>query len=164
MTKIVSDLLDASRAMRGSVELAPKVLEIVELLANAVDLASPFIEERRHELAIDVPNHGLAVHVDPERMAQVFGNVLHNAAKFTPHGGMIRLRAVGAGDGVEVTVEDNGRGIPPEMIEGIFDLFAQGSVEKAQSGGLGIGLAVRAICCALTQVTHPGSQRRRGTR
>ena len=73
MTKIVTDLLDASRAMRENVELAPKVMEIGEVLASAVDLASPFIEERRHELTIEAPDRGMPVNVDPERMAQVFG-------------------------------------------------------------------------------------------
>ncbi|MDP9149797.1 MAG: PAS domain-containing sensor histidine kinase, partial [Myxococcota bacterium] len=142
MSKIVTDLLDASRAMRDDVDLAPRVLEVGELLASAVDLSSPFIEERRHELVIDVPDRGLPVRADPERMAQVFGNVLHNAAKYTPHGGTIRLRAASRGDEVQVTVEDTGQGISPEMLERIFDLFAQGDAGRHDGGGLGIGLAV----------------------
>jgi PAS domain S-box-containing protein len=142
MSKIVTDLLDASRAMRENVDLAPRVMELGELLASAVNLASPFIEERRHELVIDVPDRGMSVSVDPERMAQVFGNVLHNAAKYTPPGGTIRLQAASRGDEVEVTIEDTGQGIPPEMIDGVFDLFAQGDAGRNQGGGLGIGLAV----------------------
>jgi PAS domain S-box-containing protein len=142
MTKIVTDLLDASRAMRENVELAPKVMEVGEVLASAVDLASPFIEERRHALTIEVPDRGMPVSADPERMAQVFGNLLHNAAKYTPPGGRIRLRVASRGDEIEVTVEDSGQGIPPEMIEGVFDLFAQAEAGREQGGGLGIGLAV----------------------
>lgn len=142
MSKIVSDLLDASRAMRDNVQIAPNVVEVGELLAAAVDLAGPFLEERRHDLVIDVPVRGLLVEADPERMAQVFGNVLHNAAKYTPHGGRIRLCATSRGTEVEVSVEDNGQGIAPEMLEGIFGLFSQGEAGRAQSGGLGIGLAV----------------------
>jgi PAS domain S-box-containing protein len=142
VTKIVTDLLDASRAMRENVELTPKVMEIGELLASAVDLASPFIEERRHELTIEAPDRGMPVHADPERMAQVFGNLLHNAAKYTGPGGTIRLRVASRGDDVEVTVEDNGQGIRPEMLDGVFELFAQADAGRSQGGGLGIGLAV----------------------
>lgn len=142
MSKIVSDLLDASRAMRDDVQLSTKVVEIGELLAGAVDLASPFIEQGRHELVIDVPVRGMRVDADPERMAQVFGNVLHNAAKYTPHGGRIQLSATDLGSSVEVAVEDNGRGISPAMLDGVFELFSQGDAGREQGSGLGIGLAV----------------------
>jgi PAS domain S-box-containing protein len=142
MSKIVSDLLDASRAMRDNVQLETKVVEVGELLAAAVDLAGPFIEQGRHELVIDVPTRGLPVDADPERMAQVFGNVLHNAAKYTPKGGRIRIYAARRDDTVEVVVEDNGRGIAPEMLERIFDLFSQADAGREQGCGLGIGLAV----------------------
>jgi PAS domain S-box-containing protein len=143
MSKIVADLLDASRAMRDKVELSPTLMEIGEVLANAVDLASPLIEERDHELIIDVPSRGLPVNVDPERMAQVFGNILNNTAKYTPKEGTIRLRATHQGDEVEVTVEDNGQGIAPQLIGRIFNLFTQGSQGlERKGGGLGIGLAV----------------------
>jgi PAS domain S-box-containing protein len=143
MTKIVADLLDASRAMRDKVDLSLQVMEIGEVLANAVDLASPLLGERRHELEVEVPSRGLTVNVDPDRMAQVFGNVLNNAAKYTPSGGKIRLRAARIERQIEVTIEDNGQGIAPQMLERIFDLFAQAdqTLERA-NGGLGIGLAV----------------------
>jgi PAS domain S-box-containing protein len=142
MSKIVSDLLDASRAMRDNVQLATKVVEIGELLAAAVDLACPFIEQGRHELVIEVPVRGLPVDADPERMAQVFGNLLHNAAKYTPQGGRIRLCAVSRDNDVEVSVEDNGRGIAADMLDAVFELFSQTDAGREQGGGLGIGLAV----------------------
>lgn len=142
MSKIVADLLHASRAMRDDVQLTTRVVEIGELLAGAVDLASPFIEEGRHELIIDVPIAGLPVDADPERMAQVFGNVLHNAAKYTPHGGRIRLSAVKRDTRVEVSVEDNGRGLSPDVLDGVFELFTQAEAGREQGSGLGIGLAV----------------------
>jgi PAS domain S-box-containing protein len=143
MTTIVSDLLDASHAMRDKVELSLQVLEIGAVLADAVDLASPLIEARHHELVIEVPGRGLLVNVDTSRMAQVFGNVLNNAAKYTPPGGTIRVRATRRGDQVEVVIEDNGQGIAPRMRDQIFDLFTQGDhgLER-DGGGLGIGLAI----------------------
>jgi PAS domain S-box-containing protein len=142
MTKIVADLLDASRAMRDKVDLSLQAMEIGEVLANAIDLASPLLEERHHELDVEVPSRGLTVNVDPDRMAQVFGNVLNNAAKYTPSRGRIQLRAARFGQQIEVTVQDNGQGIPPQMLERIFDLFAQadqtpnGRTEVSASGSL----------------------------
>jgi PAS domain S-box-containing protein len=143
MTRIVDDLLDASRAMRDRVQLSLETIEIGKVLANALDLAAPLIEERRQELFVDVPQHGHLVRVDPERMAQVFGNVLNNAAKYTPSGGMIKLGAERRGDDIEVIIQDNGQGIAAEMLERVFDLFAQADPGLARTaGGLGIGLAV----------------------
>jgi PAS domain S-box-containing protein len=143
MTRIVDDLLDASRAMREKVQLALEPIEIGKVLANAVDLAAPLLEERGHALCVEVPQAGHLVSVDPERMAQVFGNVLNNAAKYTPNGGAIRLSAARCGEDVEVTVQDNGQGMAPEMLDRVFDLFAQVDPGLARTaGGLGIGLAV----------------------
>jgi PAS domain S-box-containing protein len=143
MTTIVSDLLDASHAMRDKIELSLEVMEIGAVLADAFDLASPLIEARHHELVIEVPERGLSVNVDTSRMAQVFGNVLNNAAKYTAPGGLIKVRATRHGDHVEVVVEDNGQGIAPRMRDQIFDLFTQGSQGlEREGGGLGIGLAI----------------------
>jgi CheY-like chemotaxis protein len=143
MTRIVDDLLDASRAMRDTVQLSLETIEIGKVLANAIDLAAPLLEERRQELSVDVPPRGHLVSVDPERMAQVFGNVLNNAAKYTPNGGTIKLSAGRRGEHIEVIVQDNGQGIAPEMLERVFELFAQADPGLARTvGGLGIGLAV----------------------
>ena len=128
MTKIVRDLLDASRAMRENVELSLAPMEIGEVLANAIELASPFIEEGQHQLVVDVPARGLVVNVDPDRMAQVFGNVLHNAAKYT------RRRAGRSGSerrtgGTKVgrsSSRTTDRASHPRRSDGIFGLFAQG--------------------------------------
>jgi CheY-like chemotaxis protein len=143
MTTIVSDLLDASRAMRDKIELSLQVMEIGAVLADAFDLAAPLIEARHHELVIEVPDRGLLVNADPARMAQVFGNVLNNAAKYTPLGGTIRVHATRRGDHIEVIVADNGQGIAPPMRDRIFDLFTQGDQGlEREGGGLGIGLAI----------------------
>jgi PAS domain S-box-containing protein len=143
LTRLVEDLLDASRALRDKVHLAPRVMEISEVLASAVEVASPAIEGKHHRLRVDVPTTGLLVEVDPERMTQIFGNLVNNAAKFTDSGGEICLRAVATDETVNVIVEDTGVGIAPEFLPRVFELFAQGGQQvERQHGGLGIGLAI----------------------
>ena len=143
MVRLVDDLLDVSRVTRDTLQLSRKVLEIGDVIQNAVDVASALVQEKRHRLLVDVPASGMLVHADPERLAQVFGNLLNNAAKYTEPGGEIRVQAVAREDIVEVTVKDTGLGIAPELMPRLFDLFAQGAqgIER-QLGGLGIGLAI----------------------
>jgi PAS domain S-box-containing protein len=143
MTKIVADLLNASSAMRDGVDLCLKTVEVGEIVASAVDLAAPLVARGQHQLVVDVPPKDLAVNVDSERMAQVLGNILNNAAKYTPSGGTIRVKALGDARSVTVRIEDNGQGIKPQLLERVFDLFVQGEqgIERP-AGGLGIGLAV----------------------
>jgi PAS domain S-box-containing protein len=143
MTRLLDDLLDASRALRNKVSFIPKTIELGQVLANAIELAHPLVEQRSHDLIVDVPDRGLLVEVDPERMAQVFGNILNNAAKYTPEGGKIRLSATATERQVSVSVEDTGQGIARDMLGRVFDLFVQGEGGAERSGGgLGIGLAV----------------------
>jgi PAS domain S-box-containing protein len=143
MSKIVADLLHASSAMRDDVALCLKTVRIAEVVASAVDLATPLVARGQHKLVVEVPSEGLEVHVDSERMAQVLGNVLNNAAKYTPPGGTIRVEASGDESSVILRVEDNGQGMKPELLARVFDLFAQGDqgIERP-AGGLGVGLAV----------------------
>jgi PAS domain S-box-containing protein len=143
MTRLVDDILNAARFLRDDVPLVRKVTEIGDILANAVDVAAPLLEEKRHRLEIQVPSGGLLVDADPERMTQVFGNMLNNAAKYTDNGGVIRISASSTGDGVTVTIEDNGMGISSDLLPRVFDLFTQAEqgIDR-RPGGLGIGLAV----------------------
>jgi PAS domain S-box-containing protein len=143
MMRLLEDLLDVSRVLRDKVDLSPQTIEIAEVVANAVDVASPLIDRKQHHLVLDVATSGLAVDVDPVRMAQVFGNLLTNAAKYTDRGGEIRV-AAGTYDGVvRVAIEDNGVGIEPDLMPRLFELFSQGKqgIDR-QLGGLGIGLAI----------------------
>jgi PAS domain S-box-containing protein len=143
MMRLLDDLLDLSRTLRDKVHLKPSVMEIGEVLANAIDIASPLIEQRRHHLRLEVPAAPLLVDVDLARMTQVFANLLNNAAKYTEQGGEIRVRAVGYDDEVDVIIEDTGIGIPAELMPRLFELFTQGKNGlDRQLGGLGIGLAV----------------------
>jgi PAS domain S-box-containing protein len=143
MTRLVDDILDASRFLRDEVPLAMKVTEVGNVLANAVDVAAPLLEQKRHKLEIDVPKGGLLVDVDAERMTQVFGNILNNAAKYTDKGGTISISARSEVDKVVVTVEDSGIGISSQLLPKVFELFTQAEqgIDRSQ-GGLGIGLAV----------------------
>ena len=143
MMRLLDDLLDVSRILRDKVTLSKKVLEVGEVLANAVEVAAPLIEQKKHRLRLDIPAEALLVEVDPERMTQVFANLLNNAAKYTEVGGEIRVRAEGKDDEVDVTIEDTGVGIAPDTLPQLFELFTQaGPVEGRYLGGFGIGLAV----------------------
>ncbi|HEY5946473.1 MAG TPA: MEDS domain-containing protein [Kofleriaceae bacterium] len=143
MIRLVDDLLDVSRITRGKVDLRRKPTEIAEVIAQAVELASPAMEERAHRLTIDVPSNGLVVHADPARLGQVIGNLLTNAAKYTPHGGAIHVAARTVDSTVTISVRDSGIGIDPKLLPQVFDLFVQGrqGIDRA-AGGLGLGLAI----------------------
>ena len=142
VVSLVDDLLDVSRITRGKVQLRRERLDLAEIVAKAIEMTSPAIEERRHMLRVDVPR-GLPVNGDAARLAQVAANLLTNAAKYTDPGGTIVVAAEEDGPDVVLTVTDSGRGIDPDMLPRIFDLFSQERQEIARSeGGLGLGLAI----------------------
>lgn len=143
LSALVDDLLDVSRITRGKVELRRQDLELHTVVTHAVETVTPLITERRQHLMVDVPEQGLMVHGDARRLAQVVGNLLTNAAKYTPAEGEIRVRAACVGAQVELTVSDNGQGLSAELLPRIFDAFVQGprGLER-QEGGLGLGLAL----------------------
>jgi signal transduction histidine kinase len=143
MIRLVDDLLDVSRITRGKVDLRRRPVEISEIVAQAVELASPAMEERAHRLTLDVPSSGMVVHADPARLAQVLANLLTNAAKYTPHGGSILVGVRTNDNMVQIGVRDSGIGIDPKLLPHVFDLFVQGrqGIDRA-AGGLGLGLAI----------------------
>ncbi len=143
LVRLVDDLLDVSRVTRGKVALQREPLEVAEVVGQAVEMASPLLEQHGHRLELDVPAHGLGVTGDRVRLAQVVSNLLNNAARYTPPGGHVAVRAAREGDEVVLSVRDDGRGMPPELLPRVFDLFVQGArTPDRQEGGLGIGLAV----------------------
>lgn len=143
MARLLDDLLDASRINSGKVTLQKKSISLGEVLTQAVEVCRPFLEKRRQRLNIDVNNADVSIDADLLRLSQVFSNLLINASKFTQEEGQITLCAEVSGDAVKVSVQDNGKGIEPELQPHIFDLFVQGPRELDRSeGGLGIGLAV----------------------
>jgi PAS domain S-box-containing protein len=140
---LVDDLLDISRVTRGRIELKRTINDMSAMLAKAVEQASLLMEQRSHELHVDVEPE-LACDCDPVRIAQVIANLLTNAARYTDVGGHIWLRAWRSEAGtVAVSVRDNGRGIAADTLPRVFELFFQGErgVDRAE-GGLGIGLAL----------------------
>jgi PAS domain S-box-containing protein len=153
MTRLVDDLLDVSRITRGKIDLNREPLVLASLIARAVEVTSPVLETRTHQLTIDVPE-GLHVFGDAIRLTQVFSNLMINAAKYTPPHGRIEVSAHGDDQHVIVAVKDNGMGIPPELMPTMFEPFVQGArtVERAK-GGLGLGLA---LVKSLTQL-HDGT-------
>lgn len=150
LTRLVDDLLDVSRITGGKIQLSRQVLEIGTVLTKAIETVSPLLEHRSQRLALDVPRTGLLIDADATRLAQVFQNLLTNAAKYSDPGSMISVRARADADRVIVEVQDRGLGIAPELMPRLFDLFVQGerTIERSQ-GGLGIGLTIAKRLCEL---------------
>lgn len=143
LVRLVDDLLDVSRITRGKIQLRPTQVNIADIVLAAVETSRPLIESHAHDLAITLPNKPIMVRADGARLAQVFANLLNNAAKYTPDGGHLSLQVEREGDAVVVAVRDTGAGIPREMLAKVFDLFTQvdHSLDRSH-GGLGIGLTL----------------------
>jgi signal transduction histidine kinase len=143
LTRLVDDLLDVSRIARGDVQLSLDPTSLTDIVATAVETARPLIELRGHQLAVTGLDEPLAVRGDPLRLSQVVTNLLINAAKYTPPGGHISVGCRLEGNVAAIRVRDDGIGIAPELLPGMFELFAQGAPGSAASmGGMGVGLAV----------------------
>jgi signal transduction histidine kinase/CheY-like chemotaxis protein len=142
MARLVDDLLDVSRLRRGAIELRRERFDLSEAVANAAEMTAPLLEEKQHHLSIDVPA-GLVVDGDRTRLAQVFANLLSNAAKYTEPKGQIAVRARVDDGMIRIACTDNGVGMPATLVPHVFDLFVQGarSMDRRE-GGLGLGLAV----------------------
>ncbi len=143
MVRLVDDLLDVSRITTGKLSLQSESVALQTVVQSALDAATPFIESRRLELSVSLPDEPVQIWADATRLAQVFLNLLHNAAKFTEPGGRLGFAAITRGKILEVTVTDTGIGIPAEKLPLIFDMFAQldRSLER-QHAGLGVGLSL----------------------
>jgi signal transduction histidine kinase/ActR/RegA family two-component response regulator len=141
MRKLVDDLLDVSRVTRGLVTLERAPVDLRDAIGAAVDQLQPQLEARGHVLDVRLPDHPLVVDGDAARLVQVFGNLLHNACKYTPDGGHIRITASESPGGVTVQVQDDGCGIEPEFMPEMFELFSQSPrLPDRSAGGLGLGL------------------------
>ena len=153
VVRLVDDLLEVSRIARGKVSLDREMVDLGETIARAIELASPLLEQRMHHLTVDVDT-ALTMDGDKMRLAQVFANLLTNAAKYTPAGGSITVSAKRMGDSLRVAVRDTGIGMRREMLPVVFDLFVQGRQGLDRSeGGLGLGLSIVKSLVALHQGT-----------
>jgi PAS domain S-box-containing protein len=143
LVRLVDDLMDVSRISRGKIELRNEPIELSTIIKSAVETSRPHIVSMQHALTIQLPETPVIVEGDATRLAQVFSNILNNASKYTDRGGKIALSVMTRSGNVEVTIKDNGIGVPAEKLAGLFEMFSQveDSLSRSQ-GGLGIGLAL----------------------
>ncbi len=143
MARLIDDLMDVSRINQGKVELKREKVELAKIVQGAIETSRPLIESMGHELTVTLPPGPVIVDADPTRLAQVFLNLLNNAAKYSERGGRIDLRATVQGSDVVVSVTDTGIGIAADKLPALFEMFSQveGALSRSQ-GGLGVGLSL----------------------
>jgi signal transduction histidine kinase len=143
LVRLVDDLLDVSRINQGKITLRREPAELSAFVGTALETVQPIMEARGHTLHVNLPQESITLHGDSVRLAQIVGNLLHNAAKFTPVGGQVWLTALMDGDTLVLRVTDNGIGVAPGSAGRIFELFAQAQhVPDRVQDGLGIGLSL----------------------
>ena len=125
MVRLIDDLLDVSRITCGRLRLRPERVELAAVVHAAVESTRPLMDTARHRLSIELPPQPVYVTADPTRLAQVFGNLLTNASKYTDGGGDIHLTAERVGENVAVSVRDTGIGIAAEHLPRLFEMFSQ---------------------------------------
>jgi PAS domain S-box-containing protein len=143
MVRLLDDLLDVSRISRGTVQLRKERVDLAAVVLRAVETSRPLLQQAGHDLTMSMPPTPVFVDADVTRLAQVFANLLNNAAKYTERGGHVRLAVERRGDEVAVSVKDDGVGIPIDVLPLVFEMFVQvdHSLERTR-GGLGIGLTI----------------------
>jgi signal transduction histidine kinase len=141
--RVIDDLFDLCAGTGGKLSLRKEVVELADLVAAATETAGHLLAARQHRLMVSLPPGPVSLEGDPVRLTQVLTNLLSNAAKFTEPGGHIELTARFEAGQIVLRVRDNGRGIDPELLPRVFDLYYRvpGSGKPA-TGGLGIGLAL----------------------
>lgn len=143
LVRLVDDLIDVSRVSRNRLELRKDKVDLASIIEHATEACRPLAESANHQLHVSLPSEPIYLHADAIRLAQVFGNLLTNSCKYSEQNGNIHLTASRVADEVVVTIQDQGIGIPPEMLTKVFEMFTQvdRSLERKQ-GGLGIGLTL----------------------
>jgi PAS domain S-box-containing protein len=143
LARLVDDLLDVSRISTGKIELKKQPADLGSILHSAIETSRPHIEAARHKLSVQLPQEPIDLEADAVRLAQVFSNLLNNAAKYTRPGGNIELIVQVEPERLVVRVRDNGAGIAPQMLSKVFGLFTQVTHPSERSqGGMGIGLSL----------------------
>ena len=155
VTRLVDDLLDVGRLTTGKIKLRKELLRLADVVARSVETARPLFSARRHTFSVAQPEQPVYVNGDPTRLSQVLQNLLVNAARYTPEGGVITLKVEAQDNFVYIRVSDNGRGLAPEHLQTIFQLFMQtdSGMGAGSESGLGIGLT---LARSLTEM-HGGS-------
>ena len=154
ISRLVDDLMEVSRITLGKIDLRMQPVELAAVIQAALETSRPLIDSAKHRLTVSMPEEPIVLHADIVRLAQVFSNLLNNAAKYAEPGGRIELTATREGAEVVVTVIDDGIGISVDALPHVFDLFAQAHARGGRSqGGLGIGLTLARDLVAM----HGGS-------
>ena len=143
LSRLIDDLMDVSRISSGKVELRMEVVDLSSVVYRAIEISRPLIDQKGHELSVDLPPAPILLDADSTRIEQVLDNLLTNAAKYSDPGGHIALTVSREGDSAVVRLRDDGIGIAPEKLPHIFDLFVQAErrLDRSQ-GGLGLGLSL----------------------
>jgi signal transduction histidine kinase len=143
MSRLIGELLDAGGLASGQLALSLARVRLQDVLENAIETSAPALSRRHHTLKLELPQEPVWIRADAVRCSQIFCNLLANAAKYTPPGGCITLAARQERDLARVCVIDNGVGIAPGALQGVFELFRQEERSRSMcQGGLGIGLSV----------------------
>ena len=143
MVRLIDDLLDVSRIVNGKIELRKECVDLASVIPRAIEMIQPMIDSAGHRFHASLPAKPIILHADSVRIAQIIGNLLNNAVKYTPTGGQIWLTAREDGQQATISVRDTGAGIPVEMLPRVFEMFTQVDRTLTRSqGGLGIGLTL----------------------
>jgi two-component system CheB/CheR fusion protein len=143
LSTLIEDLLENVRLQTGKVVLQTKPTEIQALLANATESISPTIREKRQKIELLLPRIPIMLDADPTRLKQVFINLLSNASKFSDSTATIWVKVITEDNELVLRVEDQGRGIPSDLLPHLFELFSQGETADYQGhSGLGLGLSI----------------------
>jgi PAS domain S-box-containing protein len=143
LVRLVDDLLEVSRITRGQVELRREHVRLDAAINSAIETSEPLIRAGNHRLVVTLPEEPLLLDADPVRLAQIFANLLNNAAKYSDKGGRIEIKARRDGDDALVTIRDSGDGIAPDQLTKLFEIFTRGErSSRRNQSGLGIGLAL----------------------
>ena len=144
LVRLVDDLMDLSRISRGKIELRPEQVDLASIVETALESSRPLIENREHQLIVQLPEETLVVNGDAMRLTQSVANLLNNAAKYTPRGGRIEVQLAKKGREAVIRVKDNGIGIEKDHLDTIFEMFTQVNSDQRTDpgGGLGIGLNI----------------------
>ncbi len=143
MSRLLDDLLDVSRIIRGTIELRREPIALAQVVQAAIEAINPMIQAKGHQLDVQIPSEPVLLDADPVRLSQIFSNLLNNAAKFMEEPGMIELQVELKAQEVVVSVKDKGIGIPANSLTSTFDLFSQVRGPKTNfQDGLGIGLSL----------------------
>lgn len=143
MSRLLEDLLDVSRISYQKLDLRPEVVDLASIIARAVEVTQPLRDEVRQSIHLDLPSEPPLLHGDPVRLEQIFGNLLHNAAKYAGRDTEVRLSVKEVDAELVISVSDNGIGIPAHRLSDIFEMFSQVKTPSVGlQGGLGIGLAL----------------------